>query len=583
MKTSKTCFSEEIVDRIVKSHLDAFASEKSLESLTESKLFEHFSNFSVVSKFYPAAFDTNLVTTDDEECGIDGVAYIIDGELVTTDDEAKDIFLRPKRNIDVVIIFTQAKTSEGFDRAGIVKFSDAVADFLRETPNLPMDSILGEAHEIFNTVLKNVGKVSDGKPDCHAFYVTTGNYRAEREIDASFQNMARMLVDTGLFLKSSVTPVGKNDLIQLWTATWGKVSATLNVKGYLPFPKISGITEAYMVIISARTLIDELLSDNDGNLRTYIFDENVRAFLGEDNAINGQIINTITSEQSRDKFAILNNGITIISPDVRVQSDSVYVENFQIVNGCQTSNVLYHNKDNITDSVYLTAKIIEVEDSDLVGEVIKATNSQTKVDEVQFLSLKPIVRNVESFFKAFGETSGEDIKLYFERRARQYVGMGIPSLRIFDIKEASRAVASMFLERPDLAARYPTQMFHVLSDVLFSENNREIAYYTASLALYRLQLLISNRRLPTNFRKYKWHLLLCLKHVITREASPSLNNHKIDKYCQRIIDICRDLTEDNIKYFLDAAEVITAVGDVDRDKLKTSSYIADLKRVIYST
>ncbi|RLA97121.1 MAG: hypothetical protein DRG83_16395 [Deltaproteobacteria bacterium] len=53
----------------------------------------------------------------------------------------------------------------------------------------------------------------------------------------------------------------------------------------------------------------------------------------------------------------------------------------------------------------------------------------------------------------------------------------------------------MFFERADLAARYPTQMFQELSEELFNEKNHPIAYYTSSLALYRIHLLIANGRL----------------------------------------------------------------------------------------
>ena len=90
---------------------------------------------------------------------------------------------------------------------------------------------------------------------------------------------------------------------------------------------------------------------------------------------------------------------------------------------------------------------------------------EQRLDEVQFLTLKPIVRKVEAYFDARGaEKDADDIKLYFERRNRQFVGQGIPDIRIFDMKEVARAVAAMFLERPDLAARYPTQMFDELSN-----------------------------------------------------------------------------------------------------------------------
>lgn len=38
------------MDRIIKAHLVSFAKEQSLEALPESKQFEHFANFSIISK-----------------------------------------------------------------------------------------------------------------------------------------------------------------------------------------------------------------------------------------------------------------------------------------------------------------------------------------------------------------------------------------------------------------------------------------------------------------------------------------------------------------------------------------------------
>jgi AIPR protein len=204
-------------------------------------------------------------------------------------------------------------------------------------------------------------------------------------------------------------------------------------------------------------------------------------FLGEENAVNEEIAETLNDADRRDLFSILNNGITIISPDVRVQGSAIFIRDFQIVNGCQTSNVLYECRGQVDESVMVTTRVIEVDDPKIVGEVIRATNNQTKIDEVQFLSLKPIMRKVEAYFDARGaEPESEDIRLYFERRSRQFVGQGIPDIRIFDMKEVARAVAAMFLERPDLAARYPTQMFDELSNQLLDANNYEAPYFCGS-------------------------------------------------------------------------------------------------------
>jgi len=40
------------------------------------------------------------------------------------------------------------------------------------------------------------------------------------------------------------------------------------------------VNEAYLAVVKARDLVHELLIGPDGSLRTQVFEENVRAFLG---------------------------------------------------------------------------------------------------------------------------------------------------------------------------------------------------------------------------------------------------------------------------------------------------------------
>src|SRR5271165_3789090 len=99
-----------------------------------------------------------------------------------------------------------------------------------------------------------------------------------------------------------------------------------------------------------------VLTDQDGRIRTSVFEQNVRAFLGDDNPVNARIRVGLETSGKHDRFAINNNGITIVAPDVRVQSDRVSVTDFQIVNGCQTSHVLYRSRDKVSDEVWLPLK-----------------------------------------------------------------------------------------------------------------------------------------------------------------------------------------------------------------------------------
>ncbi len=137
--------------RIISGYLKQFCEESFLEnSLKESKNFEHFANYCVIKSFYPEEVDTKTITSDEDDAGIDGICFIIDGEIATTRSEAEIIFKRPKRNIPVDIYFVQAKTSDNYDRGEILKFGDGVIDFLSETPNLPQGGFVKHEKELFD-------------------------------------------------------------------------------------------------------------------------------------------------------------------------------------------------------------------------------------------------------------------------------------------------------------------------------------------------------------------------------------------------------------------------------------------------
>lgn len=45
------------MDKITKSLLDTFSNQNEIESLSESTKFEHFSNFSIISKLFRGSFE----------------------------------------------------------------------------------------------------------------------------------------------------------------------------------------------------------------------------------------------------------------------------------------------------------------------------------------------------------------------------------------------------------------------------------------------------------------------------------------------------------------------------------------------
>jgi AIPR protein len=112
----------------------------------------------------------------------------------------------------------------------------------------------------------------------------------------------------------------------------------------------------------------------------------------------------------------------------------------------------------------------------------------------QFLATLDAVKALERYFVARG--ADDDLRLYFERRKNQFSHHeNVKAIRVFDIKEIARCVGAMFLDKPDIASRYPNRLTSELRSLVFDPNYQEEIYHTAAYTLYRLKILIRNNRI----------------------------------------------------------------------------------------
>src|SRR5688500_5850602 len=103
------------MDRISESLLNEFSSEHGLAHLPEDKRFEHFASFVTARRHFSETFDTgDVVTGSGGDTGIDGIAIVVNGSLVTDLEE-----LEEQTNIvgylDVTFVFIQAHSGPAFD------------------------------------------------------------------------------------------------------------------------------------------------------------------------------------------------------------------------------------------------------------------------------------------------------------------------------------------------------------------------------------------------------------------------------------------------------------------------------------
>ena len=120
-----------------------------------------------------------------------------------------------------------------------------------------------------------------------------------------------------------------------------------------------------------------------------IFRENPRGPLG--NKVNTSIKRTLFDETERRRFHLLNNGITAICYSWRLNGNRLFVQDFQIINGCQTTVTLWNARAVLRNdpNVLITVKLTECP-THFAGTIARTTNSQAVLRAEDFISNDPV-------------------------------------------------------------------------------------------------------------------------------------------------------------------------------------------------
>lgn len=564
---------------ILENHAKELSVDYEYEDSDIEKKFERFCNYCIVSKHYFGRFTPSSVTTNEDDASIDGLAVIVNGDVVLTADDAEEIFKTHKTNLPVDLVLTQVKSGERFQKEEIANFKIGLEDFLSLEPRLPNGSLNKEVLDIFKVVLKNLKKVRNRRPNCHVYYCTSGVYTPTREIKASFDIIERYLTGTELFNSTSVTPMGRSELIRLHSLISEKNEAKLQLIDFFGMPVMPGIPQSYVGIVNAKNLVEALLEDPDGNLRESVFEENVRSFLGDKNDVNAAIQKTLGSDK-KSIFSVLNNGITVVSPEMTLTPNTKELEltSYQIINGCQTSSTLHANKHLLDNTVNIVAKFIQSSEDETASDIISATNSQSDIPKESFFGLKTKAKLVQRYFKAENSHCLPEHCIYFERRQGEYKHSGYQSTRIFDVREVARCYAAMFLNLPHNAARYVATIFSNNGDNVFKEDDHESYYYAACLALYKYQALINGRKIGAqNYIKVRWHLIQLFNWLAVGSTEvPPANSRKAASHARKVINILNSDNKAYIRVFERCQDIVDAVGFPSDDELKRGKFTSEI-------
>lgn len=555
------------MDRITSHLVDDFISNNELNISDESVRFELFCIYSIISKEHSESFDIEKISVGyGNDTGIDGIAILVNGRLIESKDEIDDL-LEMNKSLEAVFIFIQSKTSSNFDSGDIGKFLFGILDFFEQNPKLPRNELVQEKAEIMDYLYTKSASMIKGNPKCKIYYVTTGNWNEDPNLRARFDVSRDDLIEKNLFSNVETYPTGAPEIQKYYQTTKETISRQIVFPNKVTLSDIEGVNEAYIGTLEFNEF-KKLITDEEGNILNSVFYDNIRAFQG-DNPVNLKIEKTI-KDKKFDQFVVLNNGITIVAKKVQPAGNRLNINDYQIVNGCQTSHVLYNQKDeDFIDKINVPIRIIASENEQLANEIIISTNSQTIVKPEELEALSEFQKNLELFYKTI---SGEG-QLYYERRSKQFNNdPSIIKTRIITIPIQIKSFAAMFLSKPHTVSRYYGSIIKNLGEKIFRSDHKPIVYYCSALAFYRLEHLFRINSLNSKYKKCRFHLLMIVSHIISDEPMPQFNSRKIDDYCQKIIDILLD-PQHSSTIFNQAASIIDKLGlDLDnRDVFKTQA------------
>ena len=531
---------DKLGNRMLQNQLDDFLDDYGIGEHNLCVAFEHFCNYCMFSLNAPEVYHSDglfhdaVHTGKSGDCAIDGIMILINDEPVTTLDEAK-LAIAQKKNFTARFFFVQAKTSDSFCSSEMLQFGYGVKKFFEDS-ELNANQEVKDYKEIADYIIDNSANFSE-KPTCSLYYVTTGKWVGDTILTKIVQDQKAQLENMNYFTSVEFHPIDLNRLMTIYKELNNSILREVVIAKNVPFPVIEGAQQAYLGLISFGEYL-KLITDEGGALIQGVFYDNVRGYLGE-NPVNSEIIKTLKNKQSQVHFPILNNGITIVAKSLNVFGEKFKLMDYQIVNGCQTSNVLYRCRDSVDNNMMIPVKIVHTESPELVNSVIRSTNRQTQVLDEAFESLKEFHKHLQEYY----DTYKDNDRLYYERRTHEYDDqVGLKRQNIITLTIQLKSYMSMFLGEPHSMMRYYGELLKNNKERLFRPDHKLIAYYTAAKTLHGVDRAMATGIVDMKkWKLYRYHILQIVQTIMRErmglKAIPRPNSREMERLCKNILDV----------------------------------------------
>lgn len=286
---------------------------------------------------------------------------------------------------------------------------------------------IDKSHTELNELIKIIGKQEKDFDRINVYYLINGfsNHDKEKIVINDIDVFIHTWDISRLFKINETNSVHEPIEIDFDKFTeGGKALQCLKV------PTIDELYDCYLAIVPG-----EILAELYKEYSNELLESNVRAFLGQAGRYNKGIRDTI--REKPHMFLPYNNGITATAESV----ETIFIDNqlvikkmndFQIVNGGQTTASLYHTqkkyKDTDLSKIFVQMKLTVIKDKEKknveVPNISRYANSQNKVTELDLSSNNPYFIQIENLsrkkYVVNPDNKNQSFLWFFERANGQY-------------------------------------------------------------------------------------------------------------------------------------------------------------------
>lgn len=563
------------LDAIIKSKLKGFKEDRSLQC-SDNEAFELFVNETILNghqsgeQNISASMLETVSIGGANDTGIDGICIKLNGILIESMDDAKDI-ISTYKNAEIEFIFIQSKLKDKFDSGEYAKFMNGITDFVSSCQYQPSNCRIRKWLEIKKYLISDeVMRMWHSSPIIRTYYVVMGNWNESPHIEALSNRFKDDISSLKMYGDVFINYVDTTKFKKIYDDNENRFSAVINIIDTFSLTPVTEVDNSSIFLCYATEIIDLLMTD--GNiLRKTLFNDNVRDYQGQ-TAINQDIFNTIKNDP--ESFVIMNNGITIICSEIVPGNRKVTLHNPRVVNGCQTCNVLYNAYREGCDisKVVISGKVIATSNPETVNKILRGTNRQNIVYDEAFECTRDFHKNLEEIFYVISEKRETD-KIYYERRSKQY--KNVPTIKLFQrvsFRMLIQGFVSVFLNVPHKGHRHESRLLKEYTGKIFLDKQSKFPYYVAALILVKTDLFLKKYPKYINAKKYRAQVYMIIRSLAGGNDFDINKEKEIDQYCRRVLNqIYDDKIFDDL--FVRAVDILdNAIKQWIEDKGKGYQY-----------